>query len=638
MPASADGEKQEHGNLAAITIAAIGVVFGDIGTSPLYALRECFHGANAMAPVPANVLGVLSLIVWSLILVVSLKYLVYVLRADHQGEGGILALTALAVPSREKGPSRMRPALLLLGLFGAALLYGDSVITPAISVLSAVEGLEVIAPSLERYVVPITVAVLVALFAIQRRGTQRVGMIFGWITGGWFVTLATIGVYQIVQEPAVLVALDPSWAVRHFTTHGTTGFVILGAVFLAVTGAEAIYADLGHFGTRPIRLTWFALVLPSLLLCYFGQGALILREPSAVPNLFFRAAPSWSLVPLLVLSTCATVIASQAVISGAFSLSRQAVMMGYLPRLGIEHTSARTIGQIYIPSVNWVLMFATIATVIGFGSSSALAGAYGVAVTSTMAITTILAHRVARRRWGWPAGLAALITGAFLVVDLAFLGANLLKIADGGWVPLALAGVVLLLMTTWKRGRVLLAARTEERTASLSQFMDDVRRGGSDMFIARVPGTAVYMSSTPDTVPLALMYSCRHHRVLHERVVILTIRIDDTPHVDDAERAWVEPLGGGFWRVTGLYGFMEDPDVPSLLGTVASLEPDLEIEVAETTFFLGQETILASDRLPGMSLWRERLFGAMARNATKATRFFGLPPERVVEIGAFIEM
>jgi KUP system potassium uptake protein len=628
-----------HASLAAMSIAALGVVFGDIGTSPLYAMRECFSGAHSVGASHDAVLGLLSLIVWSLILVVSVKYVIYVLQADNGGEGGILALTALAVPSRDREGGRARRVLLIVGLFGAALLYGESIITPSISVLSAAEGLRAIAPSLERYVIPVALVVLAILFGVQRRGTHELGTIFGYVTGVWFLTLASLGIYQLVQEPRVLAALDPRWAVRHFANHGATGFLILGSVFLAVTGAESLYADLGHFGRKPIRLVWFVLALPSLLLNYFGQGALVLRDPSAASDLFFRAAPP-SLVPaLVILSTVATFIASQAVIAGAFSLSRQAVMMGYLPRMAVEHTSARTIGQIYVPIVNWVLMLGTMAMVLEFRSSSALAGAYGIGVTSTMVITTILAFRVARRRWGWPLALAGGVTFVFLCADLAFLGANLTKVAEGGWVPLAVASGVLLLMTTWKTGRALLARRTADRTVTLSSFMADVRAGdGKAMFLSRVPGTAVYMSSTPDVVPLALMYSCRHHRVLHERVVILTIRTDDTPHVALAERAFVEPLGQGFWRVTGNYGFMESPDVPALLRTVAEIQPDLDVVVRETTFFLGQETILASERLPGMMVWREHVFAAMHRNAAKATSFFGLPPDRVVEIGAHIEL
>jgi len=624
----------------ALSVAALGVVFGDIGTSPLYSMRECFSGPHAVAVTHDNVMGVLSLILWSLITVVSVKYLLYVLRADYNGEGGILALTALAVPGRSKGaqPSRASRVLLLIGLFGAALLLGEGMITPAISVLSAAEGLKVIAPSLERYVLPMTVVVLIGLFTLQSRGTRGVGTLFGPVTLLWFIVLSTIGVYQIVQQPSVLQAIDPRWGVRYFMQNGMPGFVVLGAVFLSVTGAESIYADLGHFGTRPIRVTWFSLIFPSLLLNYFGQGALALREPSAVSNLFFHAAPDWALVPLVILTTFATVIASQAVISGAFSLSRQAVMMGYLPRLKVEHTSARTIGQIYVPSVNWFLMLATVTMVLGFGSSSRLASAYGIAVTSTMAITTVLAYRVSRRRFGWPRWLAGGVTGLFLIGDLSFLGANLFKIPDGGWVPLLVAGLVLTLMTTWKTGRAVLASRNAQRTVSLSEFMQDVREDPKEVFVARVPGTAVYMSGAPDVVPLPLVYNTRHQHVLHERVVILTVRTDEAPHVDLAERAWVEPLGKGFWRVSGVYGFMEDPDVPDLLRYVAELQPDLDINPREATFFLGQETILASDRPGGMAKWREHLFAALARNATKATRFFGLPPDRVVEVGTYIEM
>lgn len=616
--------------LIGLAFAALGIVFGDIGTSPLYAFRQSFHAGHDIALSRPNILGILSLIFWALMIVISLKYLVFILRADNHGEGGILALTALLTPVRMVR-GRGRWFLVLLGLFGASLLYGDGVITPAISVLSAVEGLEVVTPLFRPYVVPITICILVGLFTLQRRGTGHIGILFGPITFLWFVTLAVLGLVQIVHMPAVLAAIDPGHAFRFFADNGRAGFLVLGSVFLVVTGGEALYADLGHFGVLPIRWSWFVVVLPALLLNYFGQGALLIRNPAAIDHTFFRLAPAGALVPLVVLATAATVIASQAVISGAFSLTRQAIQLGYLPRMEIAHTSARTIGQIYIPGVNWLLMLGCIALVIGFGSSSALAAAYGVAVTTDMVFTTLLFAVVARKRWQWsPLRVIALATG-FLVVDLAFWGANLLKIPDGGWFPLSIAAALFVMMSTWKRGRQVLAARLR---ASAIPFEAFAERLASEE-IQRVPGTAVFMYSNPLATPPALLHNLKHNKVLHERIVLLSVESKEVPHLTADERIEVQDLGNGLSRVVLRYGFMEDPDVPRDLGLAA--RHGLVLEPMRTSYFLGRERVIAS-RGGGMAVWRERLFGAMTRNARNATDFFRLPPNQVVELGSQVEM
>ncbi|MGE5276692.1 MAG: potassium transporter Kup [Acidobacteriota bacterium] len=619
-----------HGRyLALLCLTALGVVYGDIGTSPLYALRECFHGPHAVAVTRSNVLGVLSLVFWSLVVVISIKYLVFVLRADNRGEGGILALTALAVP-RAAASRGALPPLLFVGLFGAALLYGDGMITPAISVLSAVEGLRVATPALEHVVEPVTVVILIGLFLIQRRGTVGVGAIFGPAMALWMICLAALGLRQIVREPAVLAAASPAHALEFFLLNRWRGFLVLGAVFLVVTGGEALYADMGHFGARPIRLVWFGLVLPSLLANYFGQGALLLRDASAAENPFYRLAPSWALYPMVGLATVAAVIASQAVISGAFSLTRQAVQLGFCPRLLIQHTSEREIGQVYVPAVNTVLMLATIGLVLGFRSSSNLAAAYGVAVTATMTITTVLLVAVARRRWGWKFGRARLLW-LYLAVDLAFLGANALKIAHGGWFPLIVAAGVMTLLTTWRKGRHLLNERIRHGGLPLERLTSPAAAGET----VRVPGTAVYLTRIPEGVPTALLLNWKHNRVLHERIVLLTILTEGLPYVSERERIEVSPLGSGFYRVVLHYGFLEDPVVPAALARIEA--PGLAIDAPEMTYFLGRETVFATRR-PGMALWRERLFAFMARNARSATLFFGLPPGRVVEMGAQIEI
>ncbi len=615
-----------------LSLAALGVVYGDIGTSPLYAIRESFHESYGLAVAPANILGVLSLIFWALVLVISVKYLVFVLRADNRGEGGILALTSLVTPV-QAGRRGGQWLLILMGLFGAALLYGDGMITPAISVLSAVEGLQVATPVFRPYVVPLTVGILIALFLLQRRGTGGVGRIFGPVTLVWFFTLAALGVYQIAREPGVLAAVSPLHAAGFFAANRGKGFLVLGSVFLVVTGGEALYADMGHFGRRPIRLTWFALVLPALLLNYFGQGALLIRDPAAIENPFYRMGPDWALYPMVAIATAATVIASQAVISGSFSLAMQSVQFGYSPRLNIEHTSATEIGQIYIPAVNWALMVACIGLVIGFGSSSNLAAAYGVAVTTTMVITTVLFYVLAREKWGWSAPLAAAVAGAFAVIDLSFWGSNLVKIPDGGWFPLLIAGLVFTLMTTWKTGRQILAARVKAGELPVQHFIESIAPRPPQ----RVPGTAVFMSGDPEGTPPALLHNLKHNKVLHEQVVFLAVLTEEVPHVARVDRAEVRVHDHGFFSLVLRYGFMEDVDVPRALAALDGRNA-LELEPMQTTYFLGRETLIARRRVQGMALWREKLFAFMSRNARSATSFFRLPPNRVVELGAQVEL
>jgi KUP system potassium uptake protein len=617
--------------LVALSLGALGVVFGDLGTSPLYALRESFHSEYGLTPTHANVLGILSLILWSLILVISVKYLLFVMKADNRGEGGIIALTALVAPHMES-PRGRRAILVLLGLFGAALLYGDGMITPSISVLSAIEGLEVATPLFRPYVLPITITILVILFAIQSRGTGKVGKVFGPVMLLWMVVLALLGLRSIVAEPAVIAAIDPRHAVWFFERNGWRGFLVLGSVVLALTGAETLYADMGHFGKKPIRLTWFAVVLPALMLNYFGQGALVLAHPELVDQPFFQMAPTWALYPLVALATAATVIASQAVISGAFSLTMQAVQLGYMPRLEIDHTSERERGQIYIPSVNWALMFACIGLVLGFRSSSNLAAAYGVAVTTDMVFTTILFAVVARSRFRWSIPAVLLLAAAFLVADLAFWAANIIKVPHGGWFPLVIAAAVFILMTTWKRGREILAQRLKVGELPFEVFTESILRKPP----VRVPGTAIFMYGNTATTPPALLHNLKHNKVLHERVVLLTIRTEEIPHVPTSERVRVEDLGHGFFRVVLTYGFMEDPNVPASLQLAKS--QGLEFKTMDTTYFLGRENLIATSRRRGMAVWREKLFAWMSKNSRAATSFFRLPPNRVVELGAQIEL
>jgi KUP system potassium uptake protein len=623
-------EKQGGRYLALMSLAALGVVYGDIGTSVLYAVRESFHHTHGIHPTRDNVLGVLSLIFWALVLVISIKYAVFVLRADNRGEGGILALTSLVTPV---GAMRRSPrwVLIMLGLFGTALLYGDGMITPVISVLSAVEGLEVATPLFEPYVVPITIVILIALFMMQSRGTATVGRIFGPVTLVWFVTIAVLGIVNIVRDPSVFAAMNPLYGIRFFIHNGWNGFLVLGSVFLVVTGGEALYADMGHFGRKPIRLAWYWVVLPALLLNYFGQGALLIHHPQAADNPFFRMVPAWALYPVVVIGTMAAVIASQALITGAYSLTMQAVQLGYIPRVQIDHTSARERGQIYIPQVNWLLMISCIGLTLGFRDSTHVAAAYGVAVTTTMVITTLLLFRVERERWKWPLWASLLFTGFFLAVDLAFWGANIVKIPHGGWFPLVVGAVIFVAMTTWKTGRALLAARLNAGTMPIELFLADVTRNPPH----RVPGTAVFMYGNPAGTPPALLHSLKHYKVLHERTVFLSVTTEEVPHVDPAERVAVEELGEGFYRVTLAYGFMEDPDVPAALATVQV--PGLDLGPARTSYFLGRETLIPSKE-PGMARWRRALFAIMARNARPATAFFGLPANRVVELGAQIRL
>ncbi len=617
--------------LLTLSVAALGVVYGDIGTSPLYALRECFHGPHAIAPTPGNIMGVLSLVFWSLVVVISGKYLTFVLRADNQGEGGILALTALATPIKALSRKERWP-LVLLGLFGAALLYGDGMITPAISVLSAVEGLSTATPIFATSVVPITIAILVGLFLIQSHGTGRVGRIFGPVTFAWFATLAVLGAAAIGRHPAVLAAVNPVHGARFFATNGWTGYFILGTVVLVITGGESLYVDLGHFGRRPIRLVWLTVVLPALLLNYFGQGALLMSNPAAASNPFYLLAPEWALYPLVALATFATVIASQAVISGAFSITMQAVQFGFLPRLTIAHTSSREFGQIYIPSINWALMVACILLVFGFRSSSNLAAAYGVAVISTMTITSLMFFVVARERWGWSLAAAAGLVGVFLAIDLAFLGANLVKVPHGGWFPLVVAMIVFAIMTSWRQGRVAVTQLLVSNALPVERFLEDVTREPP----VRVPGTAVFMNGNMAGTPSALLHNVKHNHVLHERNILLTARTQQTPRVDREQRVQVERLGDGFWRLIVNFGFMEEPDIPAALADLR--EPPLALDPQHVTYFLGRETLIQTNRVKHMAAWREKLFVTMSRNATNATSYFCLPTDQVIEVGAQLEI
>jgi KUP system potassium uptake protein len=624
-------ESHQKSALWILCLTAMGVVYGDIGTSPLYSVRECFFGHHRVAVTHANVLGVLSLIFWSLAIVVTLKYHVYVLRADNRGEGGILALMALVHRVLRSENNKKLYLLTALGLFGAALLYGDGMLTPAVSVLSAVEGLEIATPFFKPYVVPITIVILVVLFLFQRKGTAGVGAVFGPVIIIWFLTLALLGISNIVKQPSVLAALSPVYAVHFFRENGFHGYLVLGAVFLVATGGEALYADLGHFGEMPIQIDWFSVVGPSLLLNYFGQGALLINNPEYAKNPFYLMAPSWAQYPLVILATMATIIASQAVISGVFSLTRQAAQLGYAPRINIVHTSEKEIGQIYIPGANWALMVATILLVLGFKSSSNLAAAYGVAVTSTMIITTILAYFVARHMWHWKLPYAILVTAGFLFVDLAFFGANIIKVAQGGWFPLLIGIVVFTLFTTWKRGRQLLGARLQQTMFPLKSFIVDAK---STNFM-RCPGTAIFLNSDPDGTPIAMLHNIKHNMVLHTKNVVVTIITEEVPKVQSKERFQFEDLGGGFYKVVLRYGFMEDPDVPAALQNLKM--HGLDIDPMKATYILSRNTLLAS-KYPGMALWREKLFVFLTRNASRPTEFFRLPPNRVVELGMQIEI
>jgi KUP system potassium uptake protein len=638
-PVGATAEYPAHGHadptgrrLGILSLTALGVVYGDIGTSPLYAMRECFKPEYGLAPTPTNVYGILSLIIWSLILIVSIKYIVFIMRADNRGEGGILALLALILQRTHRdSEARRRAILVALGLFGAALLYGDGVITPAMSVLSAVEGIEVAAPALQPWVVILTLVILSGVFFFQQYGTERVGKIFGPVMLLWFGTIGVLGLVHIFDHPGVLQALNPLHGLSMFVHHGARAFLVLGAVVLAVTGAEALYADMGHFGRRPIRLAWFAVVLPALLLNYFGQGALILSDPKAIENPFYLLAPTALLYPLIALATVAAVIASQALISGAFSLTQSSVQLGYSPRVNIVHTSEMQHGQIYIPEVNKALALGCLLVVLGFRSSTALGAAYGIAVTGTMAITTMLFYVVARDRWNWPLWKAGSITALFLAVDLAFFAANVIKIEQGGWVPLAIAVGIFVLMTTWKRGRSLLHEMLRSGTLPLELFLDDAQLAKT----VRVPGTAVFMTSDPDGVPVVLLHHLKHNKVLHQQVVLLSVMSAEVPELaSSGKRVSVEKLTMGFFRVTARYGFMETPNVVEVMKVCGS--HGLKAKPHDTTYYLGRERLLTIGPAK-MMRWRKKLFAFMARNARSATEFFGIPPNRVVELGTQVE-
>lgn len=615
-----------------LALAALGVVYGDIGTSPLYALRESFHANHGLAVTEKTVLGILSLIIWSLIVIISIKYVSFIMRADNDGEGGILALTALVTPLQVKrGGGKW--VLILLGLFGTALLYGDGIITPAISVLSAVEGLEIATPFFHAYILPITCTILIMLFISQRFGTARVGRIFGPVMVFWFAAIALLGIGQIAQNPAVFAAFNPIHAVEFFSGYGFRAFAVLGSVVLCVTGGEALYADMGHFGKTPIRRAWFAIVLPALLLNYLGQGAAILRDPAAAHNPFYNMVPSFLLYPVVVLATAATVIASQALISGAFSLTAQAIQLGYMPRFSIRHTSRQEHGQIYIPSVNWMLMLACLALVLVFQSSSNLAAAYGVAVTMTMVITTMLFYVFTVERWKWPQYLAVPLCVTFLIIDLAFFGANVLKIPQGGWFPLVVAGVIFVFLTTWKRGRALLSEKLDQRVLPLAGFMADLQKDPP----ARVPGTAIYMFRSSDHTPYSLAQNVKTNKVLHERILLLSVRTLDVPRVMRSKKLEVTELGNGFYQILINVGFMEEPNVPRILKSMPNYFPQLELDLDEVIYFVGRETVFAAPG-EGMAQWRERLFAFMSRNAASAWGFYHLPPGQVVELGAQVAL
>src|SRR5438445_471166 len=628
---SESGEAARGRYLAALALSVLGVVYGDIGTSPLYALRESFHGTHGIPVSPGNVLGVLSLVFWSLVLVVTIKYHVVIIRADNKGEGGVLALMALVNGSRVARGLSPRRIMIVLGIFGSALLYADGALTPAISVLSAVEGLELATPALAPWIIPLTLGILVGLFVLQSRGTARIGALFGPVMVLWFATIGVLGLSEIVRQPAVLAAVSPSHAVRFFAEDVGRGFVVLGAVFLVVTGGEALYADLGHFGHRAIQIAWFSVTFPCLLLNYFGQGALLLRDPAAAENPFYHLAPSWGLYPLIALATVATIIASQAVISGAFSLTRQAVQLGYSPRLRIEHTSSREIGQLYVPAVNWGLMLLTCALVLGFGSSSNIAGAYGVALSTLMLITTLMFYVMSREVWRWSIPRSALVAGMFLLMDVPFFGANALKIGHGGWVPLLIAAIVFALMTTWKRGREILAKRMLEKTVPLKMLLADLAAEPP----MRVPGTAMFMCGTTDGTPPALVHNLAHNKVLHEKIVFLTVVTEDVPHVASAERVIVKRIGKGFYSGGARYWFLAGRGIGA--GLWACRVQSLDIRIEGTTFFLGRETLVASER-PGMAEWREKLFAFMSRNALRATAFFKIPAHPVFAVSSQVEL
>ena len=620
-----DSVQTTKSRLAALSLAALGVVYGDIGTSPLYAVKEVFAGNHPIPLTEANVLGSLSLFFWALIIVVSLKYVAFIMRADNRGEGGIMALIALALHEAQDKLGRQK-AIMIIGILGAAMFYGDGMVTPAISVLSAVEGLEIVTPSLKAFIIPITLVVLFCLFLIQRRGTATVGVLFGPVMLVWFSTLALLGLWNVLANPHVLLAINPLYGIQFLLANKAMALVAMGNVVLAVTGAEALYADMGHFGRKPIQLAWFSFVLPALVLNYFGQGALILGDPSTVTNPFYNSAPEWAVMPLVLLATVATVIACQAVISGAFSVTRQAMQLGFVPRMEVQHTSDKEQGQIYLPGVNWGLFGAVAVLVLGFKSSNNLAAAYGIAVTGDMVITSLLATVVAAKVWGWGWSRAVLLFTGFLVVELTFLTANILKIPDGGWFPLVVGVFVFILMTTWKRGRQLLSDRLKGESLQLLPFIDSIAVAPP----TRVPGTAVFLNADPNGVPHAMLHNLMHNKVLHERVIVVSAKIFDVPYVPEIDRVEVHKLKENFFQVIVQYGFKDEPDIPQALSQCADC--GLTFEMLETSFFLGRETLIP--RLGSeMAFWREKLFVALFRNAGSATSFFKIPSNRVVELG-----
>ena len=625
------GEDQSNKptGLTGLGLAALGVVFGDIGTSPVYTFRECFNSEHGLPLDAEHVLGALSMIFWALIIVVAVKYVLLIMRADNRGEGGILALLALALQSARS--ERSRNILVLLGLGGAALFYGDSMITPAISVLSAVEGMGIATPVLNRFVVPLTVVVLLALFFFQKSGSERVGRLFGPVMALWFGVIGLIGLLQIAKIPSVLAALNPAHAVGIFLVTPMAGFLVLGAVALAITGGEALYADMGHFGRFPIKLAWFAVVLPALVLNYFGQGALLLGHKEAIENPFFRLVPHSVLVPLVVLSTVATVIASQAVISGAFSVSRQAIQLGLMPLLDIFQTSTRTLGQIYIPQVNWLLLTAVLALVLGFGSSSALASAYGFAVTGTMTVTTVLAGAVAREVWHWRWPMVAGILVPIITVDLALFGANAMKIPSGAWFPLVIGLVVFAVMSTWRKGRQLVLARVALEAVPIASFLATCEEAPE----ARVSGTAVYLTTQTAYVPATLLRNLKHNKVLHRTILLVRIVTENIPRVAGADRIKASDLGSGFWQIEAHFGFAQTPNILRELGRAKV--SGLKLDLSQLSFFVGSTNVKPS-RQPGMARWRERLYSDLVRIATRPTEFFRIPPDRVIELGAEVEI
>jgi KUP system potassium uptake protein len=616
--------------LAALTFSALGVVFGDIGTSPLYSLRECFHGSLALEVTTQNVLGIVSLVFWSLILIISVKYMMFVLNADNRGEGGILALMTL-LSRDKKDDSKRQMVLLSLGLFGAALLFGDGIITPAISVLSAVEGLNVATNVFQPFIVPIALAILTLLFFFQHRGTGRIGYVFGPILLVWFAAIALLGIASIIEAPSILAAVNPYHAINFFSINAWRGFTVLGIVFLVLTGGEALYADIGHFGKTPIRVSWFTVVLPSLVLNYFGQGAHLLKYPEDTENLFYQLAPSWALYPMVILATTATVIASQAIISGAYSLARQAVQLGFLPRMAIVHTSDEKIGQVYIPTVNWILLAGTVGLILGFKESGNLASAYGIAVSADMVITTILMAFVARKLWGAKLSLVVLVASVFAIIDLSFFTSNVSKLLSGGWVILVIAGTVYAVLATWKKGRDILRKNFEDQALDIHLFVNDVRERKP----TRVSGVAVFLTGNATGTPRTLLHNYKHNKIIHEHTVLLTVRTEEIPYVPADERTEVSPVGAGVYRVQLNYGFSENPDIPAALQMVKT--KDLEFEPMKTTYFLGRETLIITKK-PIMAGWRKKLFAFLSHNAFDATGFFRLPPNRVIELGLQVEL